>query len=135
MRKIADTGLLKAALDADDRHHAWGAHELRTQAPFLTCEGVLIELAFLLGTAVPGLILVQRGDVVLDFAIAEEHKRVLELLAQYQDRAMDLTDACLVRMAERPGRSKIWTVDRADFQVYRRHGRGVIPCVFPPPLG
>jgi hypothetical protein len=32
----------------------------------------------------------------------------------------ELTDAC-----------KIWTVDRADFRVYRRHGRAVIPCEFP----
>jgi hypothetical protein len=35
-------------------------------------------------------------------------------------RMSDLTDAC-----------KIWTVDRADFRVYRRHGQVVIPCEFP----
>lgn len=63
MRKIADTGLLKAALDADDRLHAWGAREFRENAPFLTCEAVLVELAFLLGTGRPGLLLVERGDL------------------------------------------------------------------------
>jgi predicted nucleic acid-binding protein len=132
MRKIADTGLLKAALDADDQHHVWGVRELRKHAPFLTCEAVLVELAFLLGTGRPGLLLVERGDLLLDFAMAKEHRRLLELLNKYQDRAMDLADACIVRMAECAARPKVWTVDRADFGIYRRNGGRVIPCEFPP---
>lgn len=132
MRKIADTGLLKAALDADDQHHVWGAREIRAHAPFLTCEAVLVELAFLLGTARPGLLLLERGDLVLDFSLAQEHRLILALLDKYRDRAMDLADACVVRMAESAARSKVWTVDRADFEVYRRHGDAVIPCEFPP---
>ncbi len=131
MRKIADTGLLKAALDADDQHHVWGAKELRAHAPFLTCEAVLVELAFLLGTARPGLLLVERGDLLLDFSMAKENRRILELLHKYQDRSMDLADACLVLMAGSSTRTKIWTVDRSDFQIYRRNGNAVIPCEFP----
>ena len=45
---------------------------------------------------------------------------------------MDLADACLVRMTELTRRCKIWTVDRADFSAYRRHGRQIVPCEFPP---
>lgn len=131
MRRIADTGLLKAALDADDQFHAWGARELRENAPFFTCEAVLVELAFLLGTGRPGLLLVERGDLLLDFVMANEYRRILELLKKYQDRAMDLADACIVRMAERAKISKVWTVDRADFEVYRRNGNEAIPCEFP----
>lgn len=132
MRRIADTGLLKAALDADDWHHAWGAKELRSHAPFVTCEAVLVELAFLLGTGRPGLLLVQNGDLEVDFSLADEHERLLELLDTYRDRSMDLADACLVRMSERVEKSKIWTVDRADFTIYRRHRTRSIPCEFPP---
>jgi len=43
----------------------------------------------------------------------------------------DFADACLVRMSELTDACKIGTVDRADFRVYRRHGRAVIPCESP----
>lgn len=131
MKRIADTGLLKAALDRDDVAHEWAA-ELRAHAPFHTCEAVLAELAFLLGTAVPGLQLVLRGDLVPDFDLATEAESVLALLLKYRDRQIDLADACLVRMAELEPRCKVWTVDREDFRVYRRNRRQSIPCEFPP---
>ena len=44
----------------------------------------------------------------------------------------DLADSCLVRMTELAAQSKVWTVDRRDFSVYRRHGRQIVPCEFPP---
>ena len=43
----------------------------------------------------------------------------------------DLADACVVRMSELFRDSVVFTVDRTDFLVYRRHGRQAIPCVFP----
>ena len=36
---------------------------------------------------------------------------------------MDLADAALIRVAEREGIRRIFTVDREDFGVYRLHGR------------
>ena len=131
MKKIADTGLLKAFLDTDDFRHAWGVAEFQEHAPFHTCDAVLVELAFLLGSPILGLELLQRGDLMLDFDLAAETKAVLDLLHKYRDRKMDLADACLVRMTELESQSKIWTVDRADFSVYRRHGRQTVPCEFP----
>jgi predicted nucleic acid-binding protein len=93
---------------------------------------VLVELAFLLGTPIPGLQLIVRGDLILGFDLAAELKPVLDLLQKYRDRRMDLADACLVRMTELEGQSKVWTVDWRDFSAYRRHGRQVVPCEFPP---
>ena len=132
MKRIADTGLLKAALDRDDVAHGWAAGEFRAHAPFHTCEAVLDELAFLLGTAIPGPQLPVNGDVVLDFDLAAEAQPVLALLHKYRDRQMDLADACLLRMTELEPRCRVWTVDREDFRVYRRHGRQTVPCEFPP---
>jgi predicted nucleic acid-binding protein len=43
---------------------------------------------------------------------------------------MDLADAALIRVAEREGIRKIFTVDRKDFSVYRLHGR-VRPAIVP----
>jgi len=44
---------------------------------------------------------------------------------------MDFADACLVCMSEQTADSKIVTVDRADFIVYRRYGREAIPLLLP----
>jgi uncharacterized protein len=134
VKRIADTGLLVAAADGRDRHHAWAAAALRTSAPFHTCEAVILETAWVLGSPLGVLRLLARGDLVLDhtFVFAAEIPRLLELCRKYTDREMDLADACLVRMTELTARCRIWTVDRADFSVYRRHGRQTIPCEFPP---
>jgi uncharacterized protein len=132
MKKIADTGLLKALLDADDMRHQWGIAQFREHAPFHTCDAVVVELAFLVGSPIPGLLMILRGDLILDFDLAAEAKPVLDLLQKYRGRQMDLADACLVRMTEKSARSKIWTVDRADFSIYRRHGRQPVPCEFGP---
>ena len=92
---------------------------------------MLTELAFVINDPIPGLKLLARGDLILSFDLAANVGRVLDLLDKYQDRQMDLADACLVRMSELTDACKVWTVDRDDFRVYRRHGRGMIPCEFP----
>jgi len=132
VKKIADTGLLLAALDENDPFHEWGAQEFQLHAPFLTCDAVLVELSYHLNDAAPGMELIERGDLILDFNLASEVKAVLDLLHKYRDRKMELADACLVRMTELNTQCKIWTVDRQDFSVYRRHGRQPVPCEFPP---
>ena len=134
MKRLADTGLLVAAADRHDLHHDWAAAALRTHAPFHTCEAVILETAWVLGSPLGVLTLLTRRDLILDpaFDLAAEIPRLLELCRKYADRSMDLADACLVRMTELTARCKIWTVDRADFSTYRRHGRQAVPCEFPP---
>jgi uncharacterized protein len=131
VKNIADTGLLAAALDRSDPWHDWGATQLREGAPFYTCDAVLAELGFVINSPIPGLKLVARGDLILDFDLRANLDRVLELLDKYRDRQMELADACLVRMSELTDACRIWTVDKEDFRVYRRHGRAQIPCEFP----
>ena len=133
MRKIADTGLLKALLDKSDQHHHWAHQQFRNYAPFETCESVLDELAHLVGDPRLGMKLVARGDLLLSFALGEHIGSVLELLDKYADRPMALADACIVRMSELTDACKVWTVDEEEFRIYRRHGRQPIPCVFPSP--
>ena len=134
MKEIADTGLLVALLTRNDRHHAWALDSFRNHSPFHTCDAVLAEAASFFPDPVGLLRLVSRGDlkIDLDFYLARESPQVLELATKYADRPMDLADACLVRMSELSARCRIWTVDRADFSVYRRNIRHLIPCEFPP---
>ena len=131
MTRIADTGLLKALLDRSDLHHLWGRDQFRAHAPFHTCEAVLDELAHLTRDPRLGLKLIARGDLVLNFCLAENAAPVLALLEKYSDRPMDLADACVVRMSELVRDSVVYTVDKRDFSVYRRHGRRPIQCAFP----
>jgi hypothetical protein len=134
VKRLADTGLIVALLARDDPFHRWALCAFRENAPFHTCEAVLAEAASFFATPVPVLTLVARGDLVLDpdFVLASEMPRVQALCVRYADRPMDLADACLVRMTELTRRCKLWTVDRDDFAVYRRHGRERIPYEVPP---
>src|SRR5262245_60576600 len=49
--------------------------------------------------------------------------RMRTLMRKYANRPMDLADAALVTVAERDNIHKVFTVDSADFAVYRLHGR------------
>ena len=73
--------------------------------------------------------------MILEFELAGEGKTVLDLLHKDRDRAMGLADACLARMTQLESRCKVWTVGKEDVQVYRRHGRQLVLCEFPPDNG
>lgn len=133
MNGIADTGFLVAFANRNDRHHDWavGVAEQLT-APLLTCEAVLAEAAFHLGSAGLALAMVQEGLVELSFDCREHLPQLAALAARYADRHPDLADLCLIRMSELHPRHPVVTVDRADFRVYRRNKREAIPLICPP---
>ena len=68
--------------------------------------------------------------VIPAFDLAKELDRVLGLMQKYANIPMSLADACLVRMSETFAEPILLTTD-ADFRVYRRHGRQVVPCLTP----
>ena len=57
----------------------------------------------------------------LTLAALDEHDapRIRELMEKYRDQPMDLADAALVRVAEREEITRIFTLDRRHFSVYR----------------
>jgi uncharacterized protein len=133
VKNLADAGLFIALLDAADPFHEWASGVVDTvEPPFFTCEAVCAEVAAVVGTANPILLMIERGDVVIDFDLQTETSAVRGLVRKYADQPMDLADACLVRMTELYPDSRIFTVDRKDFRIYRRDGRRAVPCVFPP---
>jgi uncharacterized protein len=132
MKRIADAGLVIAALDARDGHHVWARSTLADEPPpWLVCEPVVAEIAASLGTAEPVLEMLQSGDLELAFDLRENLQPVCALLRKYRDQRMDLGDACVVRMSELFEDSVVYTVDRTDFSVYRRRGRLPIRCKVP----
>ena len=132
VKKIADAGLIIAALDRQDAHHAWAAGLLQRESPpWLVCEPVLAEISASLGTPEPVLEMLRVGDLEVGFHLADNRAEVLALVKKYRDQKIDLADACVVRMSELFRDSLVYTVDRTDFVVYRRYNRQAIPCVFP----
>ena len=134
MRGIADTGLLVAFVNRNDRYHEW-AVSLAEQVtePLLTCEAVLAETAFHLKDVELVLAMIREGLVELGFDCREHLPQLEELARRYADRHPDFADLCLIRMSELHPHHNVITVDRKDFQVYRRNKREVIPLICPPP--
>lgn len=122
---LVDTGPLVALFDPLDSAHARCVDALSEIAePIATTVPVLTEAFHLLR---PG----SKGAANLrDFVTASglrvlflDHSgllRTFELMAQYDDTPMDLADASLVAVAEARNVGTIFTIDRKDFDIYRR---------------
>ncbi|MFY9702631.1 MAG: PIN domain-containing protein [Terriglobales bacterium] len=133
MTGIADTGFLVAFLNRRDRHHEWADEiGMRASEPLLTCDAVLAETIFQVGSVAEVLGLVQEGFLQLAFDLRGNLNEVLDLAERYRDRSPDLADLCLIRMSELYERLPVFTVDEKDFRVYRRNKRDVIPIICPP---
>lgn len=76
--------------------------------------------------------MVRDGLVTPAFDCSAHLERLAALAKQFAGRAPDLADLCLIRMSELHPRHSVVTVDEADFRVYRRNRREVIPLVCPP---
>ena len=80
MKGIADTGLIVALLNRDDLHHKWALEIARTVSePLLTCESVLSEAGFQVGSIQWVLDLVREGFLEIAFDLSKNFEEVAEL--------------------------------------------------------
>lgn len=134
---LLDTGPLVAFFDRSDRHHEWAKEQwTRAPLPLLSCEAVMAEAAYLLETHAglnPAkiLALVERNIISLPFSLEQNAAPVARLLEGYRDQEMQLADACLVRMSELKRDCRVLTIDKGEFQIYRRFERQLIPIIAP----
>ena len=134
---LLDTGPLVAFFDRSDADHEWAKEKwAKAPLPMLTCEAVLAEAAYLLqeraGLAAEKLLaLFERGIISIPFRLDEHAALVARLLERYREQEMQLADACLVRMSELKRDCRVLTLDKLEFQVYRRFERQIIPLVAP----
>ena len=132
---LVDAGPLVALVDADDQHHKQCVAALKgLREPLATVWPPLTEAMYLLNdlpAAQEALceMLVRKALDLLPLGLIDL-PRIRELMRKYSDRRMDLADAALIRVAEREGIRKIFTVDKSDFGVYRIHGR-IRPSIIP----
>ncbi len=74
--------------------------------------------------------MVDSGLLRVELSLLDERKNLEKLVLQYADVPMSLADAGLVRLAEMNPSHRVLTLDR-DFKIYRKHGRQLIPMIFP----
>ena len=135
MQILLDTGPWVALLCRDDAHHTWAREQFASHpGPFLTCEAVVAETCFLLARhgfdPARALNFIERGAVRVALTLSEHITPVRTLFERYDNVPASLADACLIRMAEMFDPCRVLTLDR-DFQIYRRHGRKVVPVISP----
>jgi len=131
---LVDAGFLVARLSRRDANHRWATDQAsHFPPPWMTCEAALSETFNLLGERGSASVasLLRRGAVICSYRFADDVDAVLKVLEKYSAVPASFADACLVRMTEVVNNPTLLTTD-ADFRIYRRHGRQVIPCVLPP---
>jgi predicted nucleic acid-binding protein len=133
MKGIADTGFLVAFVSSNDEHYKWASSLARQlNEPLLTCEPVLAETAFHLGSCSKVFELLSAGFISLAFDCSRHLPQLEALAKRYADQKPDLADLCLIRMSELFPKHPVITTDRDDFRVYRRNKRETIPLICPP---
>jgi uncharacterized protein len=100
VKGIADTGFIVAFGNRGDNHHLWAVDLAKTiNELLLTCEAVLAEAAFHLGSSAFVLSLLQDEMLRIAFDCARNSSQLCDLARRYEDRKPDLADLCLVRMS------------------------------------
>ena len=132
---ILDASPLVAYFDAGEEHHECCVQQFESlHPPLLSCEAAIAEAVYLVesrgGDSARIFEFLRDGLIQLPFRLESEVQAVVALRRRYADVPMSLADACLLRLSETQTNARVFTLDR-DFKIYRRHGRQVIPLIFP----
>ena len=121
---LVDTGPLVALFDPkDDSHGGARASLQQVREPLVTTAPVLTEAFHLLDPGSQGAEalrqFIERDGLNLWFFEQKHLRRALELMRRYSDHPMDFADASVVVAAEQLRTTRVFTLDRNDFQTYR----------------
>lgn len=121
---LVDAGPLVALIDAaDPDHQACVKAAGRIREALLTVWPALTEAMYLLRDSWPAQRAlwsrIESGALTLAPLDATDAPRIRELMDKYRDLPMDFADAALVRVAERDDVTRIFTLDRRHFSIYR----------------
>lgn len=118
---VVDSGVLVAAIDADEPDHAWVRSVLTSlNGTYFTCEACLTEAVHLLENSAPAVSRLSRlvdRMTIISFASAE-WRDALAAVTRHSP-VMDFADACIVHMVKTRRGSFALTLDQRDFSTYR----------------
>jgi uncharacterized protein len=127
---IGDTGFVVALLNKADTKHQEVVAVYLKQQQILLPQPVLTEVAYLIGrqaditTLINFLQGLSKSRFFLIALTEDDVMRVAEILDSYKDSRIDFVDATVMAVAERFKSTKILTLDRRDFSIFRpRHCR------------
>ncbi len=130
---VADTGAIYALIDQRDAWHervmTWWTQRPRSVVLPAT---ILSEISYLLGTRigphadVAFARALAEGEFVVESLEPEDVQRAAELVREYADLPLGLTDATVIAIAERLDAAEILTTDRRHFQVARSRQRAAL---------
>lgn len=124
---LVDTGPLVALASRRDHHHAACVTRLKAyRGRLLSTWAVLTEFSHLAASVEASLPIyhwIESGGLELLPLGRDELVATIDWIERYADQPMDLADASLVIAALKTGCTRIWTLDRRDFETYRLPGR------------
>jgi len=129
MESILDAGFLYALVDESDEHNFAVTKAMQNyRGRIILPVPAITEVAYLVkkycGVIALAEFLESLVTVEYEFETptAEDYKRAAEVLRKYNDANSDFVDACIVAIAERLNVTKILTVDRRHFGIFKpRH--------------
>jgi predicted nucleic acid-binding protein len=130
---LLDTGPLLALVNRRDRNHTWIRGILAgNKGRLVSCEAVISEAWFLAQSRLspPSSLLALLERLPLEI-IPAWGSHTLDLVRRYADLPMDVSDSCLVALAEDAPESIVVTTDKRDFSLYRMHGKEPVPVLLP----
>ena len=126
---LVDAGPLIAILSRDDDRHEECVRVLKSfREPMASVWPAITEAMYFLNASWKAQdalweMIVDGSLSVLSLEV-EDCPRIRELMGKYRDLPMDLADAALVQAAERERISRVFTIDKRDFERYRPRGIG-----------
>ncbi len=126
---LLDSGFLYASIDESDNHHESVKNVTQTiRGNIILPVPAITETAYFLAKnksvedVAKFLDSLSVTNFQLETPTAEDYKRAAEILRKYNDANIDFVDACIVAIAERLNITKILTVDRRHFGIFKpRH--------------
>jgi predicted nucleic acid-binding protein len=124
---LVDAGPLVALVDVSDRHHRRCVTALRgLTEPLATVWPVVAEAMTRLRGIPRGqdaiLEMIERSVAILELSL-EDVPRMRELRRKHSKARMGLGEMGLLRVAERDGIDRVFTLERSRFRAYRIDGR------------
>ncbi len=123
---LVDTGVIVAATDRSDPHHAACARLLEeAEGSLVTSPLVIAEAAYLINRELGAAAELTLYTAIIDDALVVEmltHAdwlRVRELVGRYHDLPLGGTDASVIALAERLDTAHVATLDHRHFRVVR----------------
>ncbi|MDR1889815.1 MAG: PIN domain-containing protein [Zoogloeaceae bacterium] len=124
---LVDTGPLVALVSRRDLHYADCVARLKAyRGRLLTTWAVLTEFSHLCAfveASLPIYRWIASGGLELLPLGRDELLASIDWIERYADQPMDLADVSLVIAALKTGCTRIWTLDRRDFETCRLPGR------------